>query len=72
MKKLIGVDIGGTKVAVGLIQPNGQISEYCCFASIPNDSEAMYQVVIDAINQVLAKAHLSQADIAIGVGTRAC
>ncbi|HIZ52896.1 hypothetical protein ACWOEJ_01760 [Enterococcus eurekensis] len=52
MKKLIGVDIGGTKVAVGLISPNGEVLEELIVPSDGTNREKMFEIVVAAIQSL--------------------
>ncbi|MFC7055503.1 hypothetical protein ACFQOY_06300 [Enterococcus alcedinis] len=56
MKKLIGVDIGGTKVAVGLIDLSGAVLEELIVASDGRNREPMFEIVVDAIRSLLKKS----------------
>lgn len=68
MKKLIGVDIGGTKVAVGLIDLSGAVLEELIVASDGRNREPMFEIVVDAIRSLLKKVGLAEEEIALGVG----
>lgn len=68
MKKLIGVDIGGTKVAVGLISPNGEVLEELIVPSDGTNREKMFEIVVEAIRSLLEKTNLMAEEIALGVG----
>lgn len=68
MKKLIGVDIGGTKVAVGLIDPKGAVLEELIVSSDGTNRERMFEIVVAAIHTLLQKVGLTEQEIALGVG----
>jgi glucokinase len=69
MKKAIGIDIGGTKIAVGIITESGKLLKREEVKSDPSDGENMFARVIEAVEQVLKKSSFSLADIeGIGVG----
>lgn len=69
MNYSLGVDIGGTKIATGLIDKNGNYSYREEFPSITTDREAMFQQVARCIREVLKKSSLSIYDLeGIGVG----
>jgi glucokinase len=65
---IIGVDIGGTKVAAGLVAPGGEIRHHTRVPMITNNGPAAgFASVTQAIDQVLAKA--TDADGALrGIG----
>ncbi|WP_264448865.1 ROK family protein [Bacillus cereus] len=69
MKKAIGIDIGGTKIAAGIISDTGELLERAEVKSAPSDSETMFGRVVEAVEQVLRKSLITIADIeGIGVG----
>lgn len=69
MKYAIGVDIGGTKVAVALISDSGEIIRKQQTASQTASEQALFQCVVKLINQVLADQQLTIREIVgIGVG----
>jgi glucokinase len=54
---VVGVDIGGSKIAAGLVLPTGEIRYHTRIPMLPNDGpEAGLATVIKAIDQVCAKA----------------
>jgi len=62
--KLIGVDVGGTKITVALIEDDKIVNQYTC--STPFDQEKM--VVVDAISYAISQVyHQDIAGIGIGV-----
>ncbi|KXI41081.1 kinase [Bacillus cereus] len=69
MKKAVGIDIGGTKIAAGGISETGELLERAEIKSDPSDREKMFGKVVEAMEQVLRKSSISIADIeGIGVG----
>ncbi|MFI8494560.1 ROK family protein [Peribacillus butanolivorans] len=69
MKKAIGIDIGGTKIAAGIITESGELLKREDVKSDPSDRENMFARVIEAVEQVLEKSSFSLDDIeGIGVG----
>ncbi|EKN65254.1 glucose kinase [Neobacillus bataviensis LMG 21833] len=69
MKKAIGIDIGGTKIAAGIVSETGELLHRAEVKSDPSDSEKMFARVIDAVEQVLKDSSLSITDMeGIGVG----
>lgn len=69
MKKSIGVDIGGTKIAAGLIMENGKLLDRTEVKSETKNKETMYQSVIKAINTIFLKSKIDPHDIeGIGFG----
>lgn len=54
---IVGVDIGGSKIAAGLVTPTGEIRYHTRIPMLPNDGPvAGLATVIEAIDQVCAKA----------------
>jgi glucokinase len=49
---VVGVDIGGTKVAAGLVNPSGEISHHQRIPMVPTDASAALAAVISAIDAV--------------------
>ncbi|AOH55387.1 kinase [Peribacillus muralis] len=69
MKKAIGIDIGGTKIAAGMITQSGEMLMREEVESDPSDREKMFARVLEAVEQLLKKTSFSLADIeGIGVG----
>ncbi|MFF2876363.1 ROK family protein [Gottfriedia sp. NPDC057991] len=69
MKRAIGIDIGGTKIAAGIISDKGELLERTEVKSDPSDREIMFDRVVEAVEQVLRKSWTTIADIeGIGVG----
>lgn len=69
MKKAIGIDIGGTKIAAGIISEYGELLYRTEVKSNTLDREKMFDGVVEALERVLAESTLSLTDIdGIGVG----
>lgn len=66
MDYTIGLDIGGTKIAAGLITPQGKVLYATKVPSDTSDSESMFQSVKEAIDQTLA--HGDSASLSLGAG----
>ena len=65
----IGVDIGGTKVAAGLVTTNGEITFQTRVPMVANDAAAGLRAVISAIDAVKAEANRSgPAASILGIG----
>jgi glucokinase len=65
---IIGVDIGGTKVAAGLVAPNGEIRYHTRVPMLTSDGpEAGLSSVTQAIDQVRAKATAADGEL-LGIG----
>lgn len=63
----LGVDIGGTKTAVALINKKGQFSHRKEYPSDIKTKESLFRTLIDGINEVLLSSQLSIKDI-VGIG----
>lgn len=69
MKKAIGIDIGGTKIATGIISETGELLHRAEVKSDSSDREKMFARVVEAVKQVLQDSSLSIADVeGVGVG----
>ena len=68
-KPIIGVDIGGTKVAVGFVDSNGTILKQLRNPMIStSDAEAGLEAVFTAIDALLAEASITKAGAIGGIG----
>jgi glucokinase len=67
MKKSIGIDIGGTKIAAGIISEAGKLLHRAEVKSDPSDRETMFKQVVTAVEQVLEGTPFSEME-GIGVG----
>ncbi|MFP7299797.1 ROK family protein [Neobacillus niacini] len=69
MKRAIGIDIGGTKIAAGIITENGELQKRTEVKSDPSDREKMFSRVAEAVELLLEDSTLSITDVTgIGVG----
>ncbi|MCL6572502.1 MAG: ROK family protein, partial [Bacillus sp. (in: Bacteria)] len=69
MKKAIGIDIGGTKIAAGILTETGVLLRRMEVKSDPSDREKMFAQVVKVVELVLLESSSSFIDIAgIGVG----
>lgn len=69
MKKAIGIDIGGTKIAAGIITEKGELLKRTELKSDPSDREKMFTRVVEAVELLLEDTSFSIKDITgIGVG----
>ncbi|WP_042354129.1 ROK family protein [Bacillus rubiinfantis] len=67
--KAIGIDIGGTKIAAGIITDTGKLLHSVKVKSDRTNREKMFARVVAAVEQLLDESQLSIADMAgIGVG----
>ena len=66
---IIGVDVGGTKIQAGAIDPDGKVvCEPFTIETVGNDeSEKIFARITDSIDKILKNPVLKQADI-IGIG----
>jgi glucokinase len=67
MKKAIGIDIGGTKIAAGIISEAGELLYRQEVKSDPSDRESMFKQVVTAVEQVLEGTAFSEIE-GIGIG----
>ncbi|MCW6661198.1 ROK family protein [Aerococcaceae bacterium NML201209] len=69
MKQAIGIDIGGTKVAIALISEKGEMNHRYEMKSNITSAEALFQSIVKGVHFVLGNANLTVQDIeGIGVG----
>ncbi|KON88783.1 kinase [Sporosarcina globispora] len=69
MKKAIGIDVGGTKIAAGIISETGELLKRAEVKSDPSDREKMFIRVVESVEQVLKDSTYSIGDMeGIGVG----
>lgn len=67
LKHAVGVDVGGTKVAVGIIREDGKIINEKVVPSDPTSEESMYQIVSDSIQSILDRNQEAITGIGIGL-----
>ena len=60
----IGVDIGGTKIAAGLVSPEGELSGLVKVPSPASDPELMTKTVVELINQLAEGKEIEAVGIA--------
>ena len=67
---IVGVDIGGSKIAAGLVLPTGEIRHHTRVPMLPNDGpETALATVTKAIDQVCAKVAASDCEHSLsGIG----
>jgi glucokinase len=69
MNKSIGIDIGGTKIAAGIITEKGELLKRTEVKSDPSDREKMFSRVVEAVELLLKDSSFPITDMAgIGVG----
>ena len=68
MKKAIGIDIGGTKVAFGLLDEKQELVSQLELASNPTDRQLMYEVVESGIKKILEMNQIHEEDVSFGIG----
>ena len=72
MKKyVVGVDVGGTNIKLGIVHPRGKVIARNCFATRPFASSKirLINALAGAVLDIIARAGLTKKDIAgIGVG----
>ena len=60
----IGIDIGGTKIAAGLVSPDGKLTDVIKVPSPASDPVLMTDTVIDLINRLSENAEIESVGIA--------
>lgn len=66
---VVGIDIGGTKIAAALMKTDGKIIQQFELASDATDKEKMFQQVIKSVEEVLGKSQVSIEEVkGLGVG----
>ena len=66
----VGIDVGGTKIAAGLVRRDGTIiTRYSTYAHSEQQPEIVIAAIVQAYQAVLEKSRISQAEIeAVGLG----
>jgi|SaaInl4_135m_RNA_FD_contig_31_1662429_length_2891_multi_6_in_0_out_0_2 glucokinase len=65
----LGIDLGGTKTALGLVNSSGTILSRTTFPSTRNDFEDYYRCLLETIESFLQSADLNPGEIdTIGIG----
>lgn len=67
MRYAIGLDIGGTKIAAGIVNENGDLIQKEVMASDPSDRERMFSQVETCIKQLLDHCSIPEVEM-IGIG----
>lgn len=67
MKRALGIDIGGTKIAAGIVSESGELLHRVAVESDPANRESMFKQVVIAAEQALEGTSFSDF-IGIGVG----
>lgn len=67
MKYAIGIDIGGTKIASGIVNENGNIIQEKKVASDPSDRENMFARVVKCVHDLLDQSNIT-LDAVVGIG----
>lgn len=68
MKKALGIDIGGTKIAVGLIDENGSVLVENKVTSNISTKETMFASLTEAIDQLIKKIDVPLSQLSFGIG----
>lgn len=69
MKYAIGIDIGGTKIATGIVNEKGDLIQKETMASDPSSAQSMFMQVQTCVEQLLNHSSIPLADISgIGAG----
>ncbi|WP_217588223.1 ROK family protein [Lentibacillus saliphilus] len=69
MKYAIGIDIGGTKIACGIVNDQGDVIQQETVKSDPSDREKMFSQVVRCVNQLMNHSSISMDQIwGIGAG----
>ncbi|MFB1052118.1 ROK family protein [Paraliobacillus sp. JSM ZJ581] len=69
MKYAIGIDIGGTKIASGIVNEKGDLIQSEVVKSDPSSREKMFEKVVSCVNQLLNHCSIPKQEIyGIGVG----
>jgi glucokinase len=69
MKKAIGIDIGGTKIAAAIVSETGELLNRAEVRSDPSEREKMFSSVVKAVDDVLLNSFYRLEDMeGIGVG----
>lgn len=68
MKNVIGVDIGGTKIAAALVHQNGSFSHETVIPSRIKDAEEMFLAVCEAIDEVINQSGIFNQPFSLGIG----
>jgi glucokinase len=64
MALAIGVDIGGTKVAAGVVDDEGRVLDRCRRATPDSDAAAALDAVVDAVSELRARREVGAVGVA--------
>lgn len=65
MAYTIGIDVGGTKVAAGVLDERGRNVDEIRYPSDPSDSEAMFELLVSIIQTYRSQYDISGAGVAL-------
>lgn len=68
MKKTIGIDIGGTKIAAGIVYENGEMEHVTVLKSQVDSREGMFVSLCQAIDEVIEKSQIDLSELTFGIG----
>lgn len=68
MRKAIGIDIGGTKIAAGIISEDGNVQHEVRVESDTSTKETMFDSLCQAIDKLLAESNLAGEALSFGIG----
>lgn len=68
MRKAIGIDIGGTKIAAGIINELGDLEQSLEIPSVSSDSEGLFEAVVSLIEELLNLSMIDKTQISLGLG----
>ena len=64
----LAIDIGGTKIAVGLVEPDGRLLTWAQIPTPRLDAEQLWRTLDSLISRAIAEAHVEPAGGLAGVG----
>src|ERR1035441_525640 len=64
----LAIDIGGTKIAVGLVEPDGRLLTWAQIPTPRLDAEQLWRTLDSLISRAIAEAHVEAPDGLAGVG----
>ena len=65
MELTIGVDVGGTKIAAGVVDPNGQLVDKVRVSTPATDAQAVEAGIVEAARQLLDRYPVTAVGVAI-------
>ena len=67
---MLAIDVGGTKLAAGVVRRDGELLSADSSPSLPNDADGLFQTLVALCHRTLERATITTADlIGIGVGS---